>query len=77
VRPPAEKGIAVVDLVTGERKTVALPSVPTDLDLVADGKTAFVVLRESGELSFAERTYGEGGRVLSERRESWRAQPAR
>ncbi|HRG99399.1 MAG TPA: NRDE family protein [Polyangiaceae bacterium] len=49
---------------------VALPGYGTRASTV-------VVLRESGELSFAERTYGEGGRVLSERRESWRAQPAR
>ncbi len=49
---------------------VALPGYGTRASTV-------VVLREGGALSFAERTYGEGGRVLSERRESWRAAPTR
>ncbi|HQY62090.1 MAG: NRDE family protein [Myxococcales bacterium] len=45
---------------------VALPGYGTRASTV-------VVLHASGELSFAERAYGERGRVISERRESWRA----
>ncbi|MEZ4465253.1 MAG: hypothetical protein R3F43_12370 [bacterium] len=50
-RGPGEDGITVVDLGEGVPRFVPLPGEPSDLDLLPDGRTALVMLRDAGQLA--------------------------
>ena len=50
-RGPGEPGVTIVELAEGIPRFVDLESVPTDLDLLPDGDTALVMLRDAERLA--------------------------
>lgn len=50
-RGPGEPGVAIVALAEGEPRVVPLGAQPTDLDLLPDGRTALVMLRDAERLA--------------------------
>ncbi|MCA9538727.1 MAG: hypothetical protein KC620_07560 [Myxococcales bacterium] len=50
-RGPGEPGVTLVELAEGVPRFVPLGAVPTDLDLLPDGRTALAVLRSIGQLA--------------------------
>lgn len=53
VRRIESSEVNLVDLSTGQRKSLTLEGAPTDMDLSPDGRTLYVVLREQGKLGLA------------------------
>lgn len=51
LRSSSHQGVRVVDLATERAASVALPGLPTDVDLLSDDATALVALRDQGQLA--------------------------